>query len=464
MSKGRGVDVGGRAPNCAESRGRTYERLACRGMPSSSGDGLLALLVLSSSSERGSRLRCFQRTTLHALSETTGQQGGWRALRGGGQVLVRYIVSRPDQSLQLARKRRKSPEASVEALQRAQVALERESMRHADLFMADVPEGPTTCAVKLFMGLRQLLAMRPRAQFVGCADDDAFLHPPRLAQDLLEFVDHPRQVVYGQIGIAGGWSDANDYHYGWGFYMNRRNVLNLHRLRQRHIARGDPGPGPFVLPYGFCLILSHGAAEHATRAALVSSLVTRLVARARRQQRRDVPNLCAKCRPGADGALGWALSQVRPRLNLTVVDVTYGKRLLLWRGSRAQVDLGKGAAVLHTASKWREHFQFALCAADEGRGAGKERPDQAMIFRCEGGGEYPATNCGAAGCEGKPRMVLPKGSTCLADAECAANWRNEFGSVAMCYAVGRRDVAHVPSSQPSLCQANESEVLRRCGG
>ena len=64
-------------------------------------------------------------------------------------MLVRYIVSRPDQSLQLARKRRKSPEASVEALQRAQVALERESMRHADLFMADVPEGPTTCAVKL---------------------------------------------------------------------------------------------------------------------------------------------------------------------------------------------------------------------------------------------------------------------------------------------------------------------------
>ena len=38
---------------------------------SPSGDGLLALLVLSSSSERGSRLRCFQRTTLHALSETT---------------------------------------------------------------------------------------------------------------------------------------------------------------------------------------------------------------------------------------------------------------------------------------------------------------------------------------------------------------------------------------------------------
>lgn len=127
-------------------------------------------------------------------------------------------------------------------------------------------------------------------------------------------------------------------------------------------------------------------------------------------------------------------SQLQPALDLTVVDVSFGNRLLLWRGATAATELNRGAAVMHKATKWREHFQWALCQvhgegaytyrhADGGSGGtggsggggspllkdtagGKvggevELFDDAMTLRCSGGGveTWPAgARCGACGC------------------------------------------------------------------
>ena len=126
-------------------------------------------------------------------------------------------------------------------------------------------------------------------------------------------------------------------------------------------------------------------------------------------------------------------SQLQPALDLTVVDVSFGNRMLLWRGAAAAVELNRGAAVMHKATKWREHFQWALCTvhgdgggmnggedggggrggssgggvvAKDGAGGavgggGGEVFDDALTLRCSGGGveAWPAeARCGACGC------------------------------------------------------------------
>lgn len=253
---------------------------------------LLSLLILSSPTERGHTLRCFQRTLLKAFaapgSNTSG--GQWQQLRGGGSLRFHYALSQP-----------RKPD-SVKTL-------ERERALHGDLLIAaHIPDGHLTCAAKIFWGLSQILSLRPRARFFGIADDDAFLHPPRLAQDLLELAQHPRELLYGQIGLAAGWSEARDYHYGWKFFLSSDGPLGSYEHWQKQQERGNTGPGPFPLPYGFCMIISSGAAARIVSAPHVEALQLRSLARANAERRG--PNRRSKCRPGGDGALGWALCRL----------------------------------------------------------------------------------------------------------------------------------------------------------
>eukprot|EP00966_Prymnesium_polylepis_P150517 3476930-Prymnesium_polylepis.1 len=47
------------------------------------------------------------------------------------------------------------------------------------------------------------------------SDDDAFIHPHRLALDLAEWSWTPH-LVYGTLSWAAGWDDRSMEHYGYG--------------------------------------------------------------------------------------------------------------------------------------------------------------------------------------------------------------------------------------------------------
>ena len=346
---------------------------------------LLSLLILSSPTERGQRLRCFQRTLLKAFAApSSGTSGGqWLRLRGGGSLRFHYALSRP-------RKR-----ASVEAL-------ERERALHGDLLVAaHIPDGHLTCAAKIFWGLGQILALRPRARFFGIADDDTFLHPPRIAQDLLELAQHRRELLYGQIGLAAGWSDARDYHHGWHFFSDAHGPLDSYEGWQKQLARGNTGPGPFPLPYGFCMVVSAGAAARIVAAPHVEALQLRSLARARAERRRG-PNRRAKCRPGGDGALGWALCAARVE--------KWGRRGL---GTHGRLCLKRESARLgmlplphpcHRTRSLRSSLASPFLSAQLAAAAGA-RPDRrrrlvwqpdAAVARCGGGCRAEPGRCGDA--------------------------------------------------------------------
>ena len=323
------------------------------------GSPRLGFMILSRAGAGG--LRCFQRATIMSLM-TGPELHGWSPLLGGGSVMLRYAVSQP-----------RGMTAKREL--RAEIAT------HGDIFRPRVSDGPASCAIKLFDGLRRMAALRPAAHFVAISDDDTLLNPVRLVSDLRHLLGLRCEVFYGQMAFAAGWSRRNREHYGWAPLSEAggARLLHLHtehrkRTASRPVATADD-PGPFPHAMGYCAVLSHGLVGHVSASAAVRAFVEDLVGHERRTARlrggRTPTTLgggrgsqLGKCNPAADAALGWALAQLPNKdVNVSVMDVTYANRILPWRGPSARTELLRRAAVLHYARSWAKDFRWGLCAS-----------------------------------------------------------------------------------------------------
>ena len=227
----------------------------------------VAIAVLSAPNERHHRLRCFQRQSLFAgvayvppRAAQPGNRRGWLSLYGGGTLMLRYIISRPVATTSLA-------------------ALEHEDSNHGDLVLTSIVDGTQTCFSKVAFSLRQLASVTPRPHFITILDDDVFLHPTRLAQDLIPLIDHGREVFYGQIAFAAGWSNQSLRQYGYGMYNVDAQML-FDRWRKKRVA--DPGHGPFPVAYGYAMTVSLGLALRVSTSQVVANLEREVLQRVHR--------------------------------------------------------------------------------------------------------------------------------------------------------------------------------------
>ena len=131
----------------------------------------LALHVLSSPTHSG--LRCYQRTAIHSLFASAANRHG--TMRVVWSLF--YIVSFPTAD----------PTAAAE--------LARENTTHGDLIASPVVESTATCFHKVVFALNHGTSTVPPPDFVVIADDDAWIHPPRLAQDLGPLVRTAEQTL-----------------------------------------------------------------------------------------------------------------------------------------------------------------------------------------------------------------------------------------------------------------------------
>ena len=382
----------------------------------SAGSLSLALYVITLA-ERVAR-RCYQRTVIYALM----------AHATSLSLILRYISSRDEVHSAL---------------------IKDENATHGDLIIAPLGETSTMCFHKVIFALGHAAAAQP--DFIVIADDDAFIHPPRLAQDLWPLRSHARahNVLYGYANFLTGWRRSSEFQFGFGLYGT-----HAHRLwRQwRPLRKVADGPFPFV--YGFCAVLSLGLARHLS----TSSAVAAFLAKPRTAPTK--PRYASVCDPTSDGALGWALSHLDPPVGgVTLVDIVYANRMQLMWSESSEIELRQRTAVLHRADRWEARFRAALCASAL---PSRKRFDRATIVRCRGR-DAPSLSCGAMGCRGPATIVYPD-SECAREPGCAAYYNTTFGSWRYCVAVGTRRVPRLvlPNNGSGICDADSTSVLRQC--
>lgn len=458
------------------------------------------------------RQRCLQRATLLSLVQRVPERAsssaprGWMPLTGGGALMLRYIVSVPRNTTDM-----QAAAASDNAQEKRGVAsngwmrreLERnpsnralrllidEWQTHGDLLATHTPDGSAGCGEKVLWALRHLaLVAAPRSQFVLIADDDAFLHPVRLAQDLLPFVGWPQEVIYGQVSLAAGWDDMQIRHYGYG--NGFRHFERLVDEWQQHNERlNTTGLGPFFFPIGFMAAFSSSLARDMALVPTVRRTLRRLRDRwagatslagttSPTSKRRGRP---AKCSPATDASMGWAAAQVGRRL--TIVDITSAGRMDLWRSKMTAGLAHARLSVMHGASSWPFHFRWALCKSgrlgesfpNSTLGA-KERAFYKPQGKCrscpEDADARPLLKCmemqcgsptRCRGCSGGHRACFRHVNATFAgwrtcDAfldDRAPYWRAAWHSEPTFVAAPRAELA-----DRSICFADEAEVLKSC--
>lgn len=421
----------------------------------------LVLVALSAPSDSHQRFRCFQRYALSTLlSSTEFAPGSWLAGRAGNEsfdLLFRYVIG-------------------TTANRSVSTDLAREQMRFGDLLLVDTEDGPRACAEKIFLGLAWAASPLREASFVGVVDDDAFIHPTRLAHDLLPLVTHPREVLYGQMTWSSGWSNKHGPHRRIGGVDLFANKSRMWQRWRRASARGDAGAGPYVVPYGFCMVLSAGLARR------VAALLPKVQSRLRRSaiQRRILRfgrKREPKCTPGGDHTVGWALTHLLAGADgaapeLTLLDTTFGGRMKLWPTPTMASDFLQGrSAVLHMASEWEKHWRIALCSlVPDAETDGESRTEGAPLFTCRG--RAPASERCAGGanlrCPARPSQPLKGGGwrECGREPACQAYYDTTFARWSACYVSGQRRVPRVPPPRnlSALCDTSAAHVLQRCAG
>ena len=457
------------------------------------------------------RQRCLQRATLLSLVQrvpdrtSSDAPRGWMPLTGGGALLLRYIVSVPRNSTTTttveaaAASDNAQPQRGVASNDWLRRALEHdpssqtlsllidEWRTHGDLLATHTPDGSAGCGEKVLWALRHLaLVLAPRSQFVLIADDDAFLHPVRLAQDLIPFVGWPQEVIYGQVSLAAGWDDTQMKHYGYGNGARHFERL-VDEWTQHNEQLNTTGLGPFFFPIGFMAAFSSSLARDMALVPTVRQTLRRLrerwagatspTANRRRRRLRSRPN---KCNPATDATMGWAAAQVGRRL--TIVDITSAGRMDLWRSKNSAGLAHARLSVMHGASSWPFHWKWALCKSgrlgesfpnstlgDKERAfltpSGKcrscpENADERPLLRCKEMQCGSPTRC--RGCSEKHRA-------------CFGHVNATFAGWQMCDAYTTGDSLAPSPIHPtfvaapraeladrSICFADEAEVLQSC--
>ena len=428
-------------------------------------DPHVALLVLSGT--RGTtnrRRRCYQRATLLALTTQPLQRsaGSWFNVLGGGQLLWRYLVSR-DQS---------------------NAALQVEAANWQDFIFLDLPDVPSTCFGKLVAGIRELLRGEPSVEFVTISDDDAWLSPPRLMQDLHPLAALlPRyDVLYGLAAFFPGWDRVNHRNLMPTdmFAVNAKPMHNkfmaakARRRRPKGRRRaaaaaaavestsGGRYDGPFPFLYGFAMVLSASIARRVADSASVAHMLSEISASPRPKIRAHVDKP-GGCDPAGDAALSYAIAHLLPtggHKPVVLVDVQYANRVQPYLGPPSLVELRSRTAIVHRAYTWEEHWRWSLCES-----AHPERvsqPERATVLRCRGRAGVATEGCGVMRCKGSPSLVYEQ-STCARSTPCAAYYTQQFANWSFCIAAGSRRATRSVLASSDICSTNATQIHHWCG-
>ena len=146
------------------------------------------LYVLSVDDHVHSKYRCFQRTV---FVEAFGLQfGGFLRIDEFRTMALTYVLE--------------DTKVTAESVL--------EASRHGDVLRL---ANAQTCLGKVIAALRQI-HRHPGVQYnaVLFSDDDAFIHPHRLALDMAEF-EWATHLVFGTLSWGAGWDEKREEHYGY---------------------------------------------------------------------------------------------------------------------------------------------------------------------------------------------------------------------------------------------------------
>jgi hypothetical protein len=187
----------------------------------------LLVLILSVDDHTHSSYRCWQRSTL-AAAFGVGHGGRLRidALRTMRFTYVLDGSAEPSSSLRL------------------------ETSLHADILR--LPRAQT-CLGKVIAALRHLHRSEAEAyDAVLFSDDDAWLHPHRLAFDFAEF-SSASHLVLGTLSWGAGWDETRHAHFGYGNMVPEVAGRLVDVWRRRGSVQG-----PYPFPLGFVMGLGRG--------------------------------------------------------------------------------------------------------------------------------------------------------------------------------------------------------------
>ena len=287
------------------------------------------LYVLSVDAPLHHRYRCMQRTILAAL----GLQRGFLQVDMLRSIRLWYVFDRA------------APTSDDLRLEQ----------RRGDVLRLDAG---ATCLGKVIAAIQHAATRRFEAMVLS--DDDAFIHPQRLALDIAEWGWNPN-LVYGILSWAAGWDERRMQHYGYG---NTPDVVVGRLMQEWQLRRSVDAPatrqGPFAFPLGFCMGLGS-----AIVAAIVAQLTTepRLI---RLQKFLGASRATRKCMPATDGGLGYILVSLSPATPIAYVDISSTARVHFWRSRSSEKFLRAGnLVIMHGAKDWADHFAWAACVVRE---------------------------------------------------------------------------------------------------
>ena len=409
--------------------------------------------------------RCFQRTAIHSFAVPTAEAGGWLRIVGGGSMLLRYVYGYTAHN--------KDTHVLI-------LGLIRENTTYGDLLVAQFPESTSACFHKVVFALRRAVAQTPHApDWVMLADDDAFIHPPRLLQDLRPLLGHSRErdVLYGYAYFNAGWRpQEHTFQFGYNQYNTGAHQL-WHEWQHRFRRRRSPTriDGPFPTIYGFGMTLSLGLAQHVAHSLAVDAFLeeTSHASSLGELPPRRVTDWCPQgrtrpcCDPTSDATLSWSIAHLDPpRSGVTLIDVLYSNRIQLSRSESSERELRSRTAVVHLtaqAAEWETGYRWALCtSARDATKTGRLMTDRATVTRCRAGHNASLLHCGAMGCRGTTNLVH-KGSACEREPRCAAYYNSTFSNWNFCVAAGSRWARRAAVINRSICNASTATVLSSCG-
>ena len=355
-------------------------------------------------------------------------------LHDGSRVVIRYTLSRPSITEEMAR-------------------ISRESARFGDLLLTSTLPGPASCATNILAAISQMVQLQPLAAFYAIADDDAWLHIDRLAADLRRWLG-TQPLAYGLFNFVAGWSDAQDKTFGhYGFASFEREYPALVEM---HAKRGGAS-GPFPVAMGAFAALSADLAHEIGRARATQSMISRLVAVARSQPPRLAERKRIRCQPFGDATLFQVVNRLG-RSNLTIVNIfapiLKQSRLMFYPFSVMTDALENDLAVLHTSRVWEKHFRFASCRSTRATkvSSGTPATELAPTFRCRSQQRGPV-----------PWLR----GRCKAQSHCFRAFNGSYSGYVFCdmrmYGRRPRVIRAVLRNRTSFCSLPVETVLRQCG-
>ena len=249
-----------------------HSEAGANGRPTPAKPYHLLIYVLSVDSPLHSRYRCYQRAALAAF----GVKGGHLRVDALRTVQVLYVLHDRGEAASAESRREAATLGDVVTLQSSQ-----------------------TCLGKVLQALFHLKRSGARYDGVLFTDDDAVLHPHRLALDMAEFATRSH-LVMGIISWGSYWDEHSQRHVGYGNRPDEVATVLLEKWKR--VSPSMEWQGPFPFPNGFYMGLSRGSVD-----VMTIALETHPRLLALQRYLKDKPPTF-KCDPEPDAGLGYVLA------------------------------------------------------------------------------------------------------------------------------------------------------------